>query len=29
MKAVAQYKEIGPYNYGRIIHNMEKINDMR
>ena len=24
MKAIPQYKVIGPYNYGRIIHDIEK-----
>ena len=24
MKAIPQYKAIGPYNYNRIIHNIEK-----
>ena len=25
MKLIPQYKDIGPYNYDRIIHNVEKI----
>ena len=29
MKVIPQYKVIGPYNYDRIIHNIEKINAKR
>ena len=25
MKVIPQYKVIGPYNYDRIVHNVEKI----
>ena len=25
MKIISQYKVIGPYNYDRIIHNIEKM----
>ena len=25
MNVIPQYKVIGPYNYGRIIHNIKKI----
>ena len=29
MKFIPQYKVIGPYNYDRIIHNIEKIYSKR
>ena len=29
MKVIPQYKVIGPYNYDRIIHNIEKNNAKR
>ena len=29
MKLIPQHKVIGPYNYDRIIHNIEKINAKR
>ena len=29
MKVIPQYKVIGPYNYARIRHNIEKINAKR
>ena len=29
MKVIPQYKVIGPYNYDRIIHTIEKINAKR
>ena len=29
MKVIPQYKVIGPYNYDRIIYNLEKINPKR
>ena len=29
MKVIRQYKVIGPYNYDRIIHNIEKISAKR
>ena len=29
MKVIPQYKVIGPYNYDRIIHNIEKISAKR